>query len=151
MYSYRVNWKRILLPPRLLGLCGTSMMLSGIFWYWLPAVVGGGFVLWSAIYLYVHRSWEQGDFISLAESYLLVCRRKKEYIFHASDIKEIVYGNYIGLKFQKQWFNLSCFVQCKQFQNEIVQFAVRNGIFVHASGYTGQEHGKYSRLRLVKR
>lgn len=151
MYSYSVDWKRTVLTARLLGLCGVLLMAAGLLWHWLPAVIAGSFVLWCAIYIYIHRSWEQGDFISLADSYLLVCRRKKEYIFHASDIKEIVYGNYIGLKFQKQWFNLSCFVQCKQFQNDIVQFAVRNGIFVHASGCAGQGQGKYSRLRLIKR
>lgn len=150
MYCYTVDWKRVVLTPVLLGLFGTFMILFG-FLCWLPVSIGGSIMLTFAMYGYVHRTWEQGDFISLAETYLLVCRRKKEYIFHASDIKEIVYGNHIGLRFQEQWFNLNCFVQCKQFQNVLVQFAVHNGIFVHASDFKGQSYGKYSRLRTVRR
>lgn len=151
MYSYSVNWKCALLTPILLGLPAAFLILAGLLWHWLPLVLGGNIILWFAVYLYIHRTWELGDFISLADTYLLVCRRRKEYIFHASNIKEIVYGNHIKLQLQKQWFNLSCFVQCKQFQNDLVQFAVRNGIFVHASGAKEQEHGKYARLRIAKR
>lgn len=151
MYSYPVHWKCVLCTPALLGLLAGCLMLTGYLWHWWPLTVGGTMVLWVAIYLYVHRPWEQGDFISFADSYLLVCRRRKEYVFHASNIMEIVYGSNIKFKFQKQWFNLNCFVPCKQFQNDLVRFAVRNGIFVHASGAKGQEHGKYARLRIAKR
>lgn len=151
MYCYAVETKRILLFPILLGLTGVMMIMAGCLWKWLPPGIGGSIILWFAVYVYWHRTWEPGDFVSFAESYLLITRRKKQYLFHASEIKEVIYGNQTKLKLQQAWFDLGCFARCKHFQNDLVQFAVYNKIYVHAAGSKGQEHGKYARLRIVKR
>ena len=151
MYCCEADWKPLVRTSVLLGVFGTALTLAGLLWRLPAAGLGGSALLSFALYLYIHRTWEQGDFISLAETYLLVSRRKKAYIFHANDIKEVVYGNSIGLKYAEQWFTLNYFVPCKQFQNELVKFAVRNGIYVHAAGCVSPGHGKYARLRVVKR
>lgn len=151
MYCCEADWKPMVRTSVLLGLAGVLLVIGGVCWHFAPAGFCGGVMLLCALHLYIHRTWDQGDFISLADSYLMVSRRKKGYIFHANDIQEIVYGSSIELKLAGQWFGLNCFVKRKQLQNELVNFAVRNKIFVHAAGCVSQGQGKYARLRVVKR
>jgi hypothetical protein len=150
MHTFTVNWMRMMRGPKSLGSTGLLLMLTGFIWHSvLLGIAGVGLICWGGISsrrYYAHRK----DCISIADRYLMVRQRNAEYIFHAGDIQEIIYGNKICLKLRSDWFDLALFRESKVLQYALVEFGVLNGINVHAAGVVYQERGKYARTRISR-
>jgi hypothetical protein len=148
MHTFKVNWVRLMRLPILLGLSGLLLIIIGFICDQV-LLIAPGFCLicWGGIlskWHYIQRK----DCISIADHYLMVRQRNIEYIFHAGDIQEIIYGAKICLKLWNKWFDLTLFRESKVLQYALVQFGVLNGISVHAAGVVYQARGKYARTRI---
>ncbi|HBS57910.1 MAG TPA: hypothetical protein DEA44_01435, partial [Firmicutes bacterium] len=62
MYCCEADWKPLVRTSVLLGVFGTALTLAGLLWRLPAAGLGGSALLSFALYLYIHRTWEQGDF-----------------------------------------------------------------------------------------
>lgn len=150
MCAFMINWVRMMHLPIFLGLLGLMLIAAGCLWQQnMINVMGLSVLCFSGILAsgrYAHRK----DCMYIADYYLLVRQRNVEYIFHARDIQEIIYGKKVSLKLSKNWFDLGCFRESKVAQYALVQFGVLNGISVHAAGFVCPSKGRYARTKISR-
>jgi len=147
MNTYTAEWNRLLGIPVMIGCLGIVLAGLGIWNHnWLLSMVGYLCISYMVIKYFFCRL-HRDDFVSVAENYIILRQGHQTSIIHAGTIREIEYGRVLRLRLDARWIDLSFCKDSNTLQYELVQFAVENGIYVHAFGVQCDAKGKYCRAK----